>query len=105
VIIKVQIDMSFISLAMGPNASYGFLILDSRSRITTLPNEWSARRRDLYLKTHNTPNREITIPQVGFEPAIPARERPQTHALDRAIKIHTKIIFVFQCFTVHFSIQ
>ena len=24
------------------------------------------------------------MPQVGFEPAIPARERPQTHALDRS---------------------
>jgi hypothetical protein len=23
-------------------------------------------------------------PPVGFEPAIPATERPQTHALDRA---------------------
>jgi hypothetical protein len=24
------------------------------------------------------------MPPVGFEPAIPASERPQTHALDRA---------------------
>jgi hypothetical protein len=24
------------------------------------------------------------MPPAGFEPAIPARERPQTHVLDRA---------------------
>jgi hypothetical protein len=24
------------------------------------------------------------MPQAGFEPTIPASERPQTHALDRA---------------------
>jgi hypothetical protein len=34
---------------------------------------------DLYLTTHNT---HIHAPS-GFEPAIPASERPQTHALDR----------------------
>jgi hypothetical protein len=45
--------------------------------------EWSSRRRDLYLTTHN---RQISIPPVGFEPAIAASERPQTHALDRAAK-------------------
>ena len=44
----------------------------------------SARRRDLYMTTHNTHNGQRSMPQVGFKPAIPARERPQTHALDRA---------------------
>ena len=29
-------------------------------------------------------NRQTSIPPAGFEPAIPASERPQTHALDRA---------------------
>ena len=46
-------------------------------------DEWSARRRDLYLTTHNTHNRETSMPPVGFEPTIPASERPQTHTLDR----------------------
>jgi len=46
-------------------------------------DEWSARRRDLYLTTHNTHNRQISIPPVGFEPMISACERPQTNALDR----------------------
>ena len=44
-------------------------------------DEWSARRRDLYLTTHNT---QTSMPPVGFEPTISAGERPQTYALDRA---------------------
>ena len=47
-------------------------------------DEWPARRRDLYLKTHNTHNRQTSMPPVGFEPTISAGERPQTYALDRA---------------------
>ena len=47
-------------------------------------DEWSARRRDLYLTTHNTHNRQTSMPPVGFEPTISASERPQTYALDRA---------------------
>ena len=38
-------------------------------------DEWSARRRDLYLKTHDTHNRQISMPPVGFEPKISAGER------------------------------
>ena len=45
---------------------------------------WSVRRRDLYLTTHNTHNRQTSMPPVGFEPTISACERPQTYALDRA---------------------
>jgi len=33
--------------------------------------------------THNTHKRQTTAPPAGFEPTIPASERPQTHALDR----------------------
>ena len=47
-------------------------------------DEGSARCRDLYLTTHNTHNRQTSIPPTGFEPAIPASERPQTRSLDRA---------------------
>ena len=35
-------------------------------------DERSARRRDLYLTTHDTHNRQISMPQVGFEPMISA---------------------------------
>ena len=44
----------------------------------------SARRRDLYLTTHNTPKGQTSMVQAEFEPVIPASERLQTHALDRA---------------------
>ena len=33
---------------------------------------WSARRRDLYLTTHNTHKGQTFTPQAGFKPAIPA---------------------------------
>jgi len=51
---------------------------------TTSLDEWSARRSDLYLTTHNTHNRQTSILPVGFEPTISVLERPQTYALDRA---------------------
>jgi len=69
-----------------PPHSWGFL--DHTQRRTTVGRtplyEWSARCRDLYLTTHNTHNRQTSMPPVGFEPAISAGERPQTYALDRA---------------------
>jgi len=52
-------------------------------------DEWSARRRDLYLTTHNTHNKQTSMPPVGFEPTISAGERPQTYALDRAVTDNT----------------
>jgi hypothetical protein len=65
-------------------------------------DEWSARCRDLYLTTHNTHNRQISMPPVGFEPKISAGERPQTYALDRAapgtgIVEGIKLIIVSRC--------
>ena len=47
-------------------------------------DEWSARRRDLYLTTQKIHKRETSTPPVGFEPTIPASELLQTHILDRA---------------------
>ena len=46
-------------------------------------DEWSARRRHLYLTTHNAEKGETSMPPAGFEPEIPARVMPQTHALYR----------------------
>jgi hypothetical protein len=40
-------------------------------------DEGSARSRDLYLTTHNTHNRQTSMPPAGFEPAIPASDRQQ----------------------------
>jgi len=62
--------------------------LDHTQRRTTVGrtplDEWSVRRRDLYLTTHNTQNRQTSTPPAGFEPTISAGERPQTYTLDRA---------------------
>ena len=44
-----------------------------RSTVGRTPlDECSARRRDLYLTTHDTHNRQISMPPVGFEPKISA---------------------------------
>jgi len=57
-----------------------------RTAVGRIPlDEWSARRRDLYLTTHNTLNRQTSMPPVGFKPTISAGERPQTYALDGAV--------------------
>ena len=65
-----------------------FRFLDHTQRRTTVGktrlDEWSARRRDLYLTTHNTHNRQTSMPSVGFEPTTSAGERAQTYALERA---------------------
>ena len=47
-------------------------------------DERSARRRDLSLTTDNNHNRQTSMPPAGFEPAIPASGRSQTHTLDGA---------------------
>ena len=64
------------------------MFLDHTQRRTTVGrtplDKRSARRRDLYLTTYDTYNRQISMPLVGFEPTISAGERPQTYALDRA---------------------
>ena len=61
-------------------ASSSLRFLDHTRRRTTVGStpldEWSAHRRDLHLTTHNTHNRQISLPPVGFEPTIPAGERP-----------------------------
>jgi len=58
-------------------------------------DETSARRRNLYLTTHNTHSRQISMPPVGFEPTISAGERPQTNALDRAATGTGNLIFEY----------
>ena len=46
-------------------------------------DERSARLKYLNLTTHNTHDRQTSMPPVGFEHTISAGERPQTYALDR----------------------
>ena len=58
------------------------MFLDHTQRCTTVGrtplDEWSASRRDLYLTTHDTHNRQISMLPVGFEPTISAGERLRT---------------------------
>jgi hypothetical protein len=62
---------------------------------TTPLDEWPARRRDLYLTTHNTHKRErereTSMQPAGFEPTIPASKRPQTQARSLGLASHTYI--------------
>ena len=64
------------------------MFLDHKQRRSTVGrtplDEWSARRRDLYLTTHDTHNRQISMPPVGFEPTISAGERPAAAHLLRS---------------------
>ena len=63
----------------------GFTITIRHTTVGRTPlDELSARRTDLYLTTHNTHNSQTPVTPEGFEPTIPASERPQTDALDRA---------------------
>jgi hypothetical protein len=63
----------------------GFTITLRHTTLGRTPlNEWSARRRDLYLTTHNTHKRHTSMSPAGFKPTVPASKRPQNHALDRA---------------------
>jgi hypothetical protein len=69
----------------GPPHYRGFTITLRHTTLGSTPlDEWSARRRDLYMTTHNTHNRHTSMPPAGFEPTIPSSERPQTHVLDCA---------------------
>jgi len=66
-----------------PPHYWGFTITLRHTTVDKTPlDEWPARRRDLCLTTHNTHNRKTFMLRTGFEPAIPASERQQTHALD-----------------------
>jgi hypothetical protein len=59
--------------------------LRDHTKLGRIPlHQWSARLRDLYLITHSTQKTRTSMPAAGFETAIPASERPQSHALDRA---------------------
>ena len=68
----------YLFLARQPPRAFSLSrFLDHTQRLTTVGrtplDEWSTRRRDLYLTTHN---RQTSMPPVGFELTIAAGERP-----------------------------
>ena len=98
----------------GPPHYRGFAITLRHTTLGRSPlDEWSSRRRDLYLTVHNTQDsQETSISTAGFEPALPESERPQTHALDRAKTgishkrhhHHHHRIYLRPKFVIHFSL-
>jgi len=59
--------------------------IQRRTKVGRTPlDKLSARRRDLYLTTHNNHKRQTSMRPAGFEHTILADKRPQTYALDRA---------------------
>jgi len=68
-----------------PPHRWGFEITYRRTILSRTPlDEWSASCWDLYLTTRNIHKRQTATTPARFEPAIPASELQQTHALDRA---------------------
>jgi hypothetical protein len=68
----------------GPPHYWGFRVTFRHTTLYRTPlDEWWARRRDLYLATHNSLKRQTSMPLAGFEHVIPARKWPQTRNLDR----------------------
>ena len=66
----------------------GFTITLRHTTLGRTPlDERSDRLRDLYLTAHYINKRETSMAPAGFEPAIPASERSQTHALDRKVTV------------------
>jgi hypothetical protein len=83
--------------AVLPSSAYFFtvgveifflILLDDTQTHTTFDrtplDEGSVYHRDLYLTTQTLYKRQTSMPPMGFEPAIPATEQPQTYTLDRA---------------------
>ena len=69
-----------------------------RSTVGRTPlDESSARRRHLYLTTHDTHNRQISMPPVGFEPKISAGERPAAARLLRSWFRIPPVAWIFVC--------
>ena len=87
-ILKANISLSLLWLCgpMGAMASSFLTFLDHTQQCITVHrtplDAWSACLRDLYLTTHNTHNRQPSMPSVGFEPTISEGEWLQTYALD-----------------------
>ena len=67
------------------------MFLDHTQRSSTVGrtplDEKSARRRDLYLTTHDAHNRQISMPPVGFELTISAGEGPAARLLRSWLRI------------------
>jgi hypothetical protein len=83
-------NLLFFPIAQQPLVGQGLLIIEASRSHSDTPHSvgllWKSDQPDAKTPTwqHTTLLRDKTsIPPAGFEPAIPPREWPQTHALDR----------------------
>jgi len=90
-IVKQGVDISFFFMAQQPLVGQGLLITEaSRSQSDTSQSIrllWTSDRPDAEtctFTTQKTHKRQTPMTPAGFEPAIPASDRPQNHALERA---------------------
>jgi len=74
----------FIVGAQGYSCPWELCITYTHTFCKTVVDKRLTCRRDLYLTTHITHRRQISLKPDSFEPTIPGSERPQTHALNRA---------------------
>ena len=86
--------MFFFTMSQQPPVGHVLLIVeDSRSHSDTLQSIgllWTSDQPNAETSnSQHTPlnKRKTSLPPAGFEPAIPASERPQTHALDRSATV------------------
>jgi hypothetical protein len=79
-------------MAQKPLGGQDLLIIKASRSYSDTPHSvgplWMSNQPVAETSTCTTPNiynRLTSIAFAGFEPAIPASKRPQTHALDRAV--------------------
>jgi hypothetical protein len=82
-----------------PPPFWGFLFIHNWTHGRTPLDEWTARRRGLYLhRTTQHINVRASMLSAGFEHAIPATKRPQTCALDReATRLSLQAVTFIYC--------
>jgi len=75
-------------MALQSLAGQDLLIVESSRSHTKTQHSvgflWTSDQPDAVTSDNTQHSQQTSIHPVGFESAIPASERPQTHALDRA---------------------
>ena len=77
----------FFCMAQQPIVGQGLLIIEASPSHSDTPHSvgllLTSDQPVAGTTTHNTHKRQTSMPPAVFEPAVPASERPQTHALAR----------------------
>jgi hypothetical protein len=89
-------------MAQQPLVGQGLLIIEASRSHSDTPQSvgllWTSDQPDAETSTwqHTTLKRDTTsMSPAGFEPVIPASERPQTHNLDRAATGIGNILYLY----------